>query len=117
MRGYKDHSALLEYKGAPTCTTRFVQPIVIGGEALINAWREVNEESRTKNADPQRLRRIFQTQLKSPERMQFALLEVMTFGWSNCANDRIEYVVYDESPVEEYKKLFTKVRTIRCEEP
>ena len=117
MRGYKDHAALLEYKAAPVCTARFARPIVDGGDALLAAWREVNEESRTKNADPERLKRIFEGQLRSPDRLHFALLEVMTFGWSNCANDLIEYVVYDETPVAEYKKLFSKVRTIRCDEP
>ena len=81
------------------------------------AWREVNEESRTKNADPERLKRIFESQMRSPDRMRYALLEVMTFGWSNCANELIEYVVHDETPPEEYKKLFTKVRTIKCDEP
>ena len=117
MRGYKDHSTLLEYTAAPACTTRFARPIIAGGDSLIAAWRTVNEESRTKNADPERLKRIFESQLKSPDRLNFALLEVMTFGWSNCANDLIEYIVYDETPPAEYKKLFSKVRTIRCDEP
>ena len=117
MRGYKDPAALLEYKGAPACTTRFAQPIVAGGDALINAWRLVNEDSRTKNSDPDRLKRIFESQMRSPDRLRFALLEVMAFGWSNCANDLIEYVAYDETPAMEFRKLFSKVRTIRCDEP
>ncbi len=117
MQGYKDPSALLEYTRAPACTTRFARPIVTGGDALIAAWRGVNEESRTKNADPERLKRIFDNQFRSPDRLKFAFLEVMAFGWSNCANELIEYIVQDETPALEYKKLFTKVRTIRCEEP
>ncbi len=117
MRGYKDPAALLEYKAAPACTVRWAQPINAGGDQLLNAWRAVNEESRAKNSDPERLKRIFENQLKSPDRLRYALLEVMTFGWSNCANALIEYVVYDEAPVKAYKELFTKVRTINCEEP
>ena len=117
MRGYKDPSTLLEYTAAPACTTRFARPIIAGGDTLIDAWRGVNEESRTKNADPGRLKRIFENQLRSPDRLKFALLEVMSFGWSNCANGLIEYIVYDETPAAEYKKLFSKVRTIRCDEP
>jgi len=117
MRGYRDPSALLDYAAAPACTTRFARPIIAGGDTLLAAWRQVNEESRTKNADPERLKRIFENQLRSPDRLRYALLEVMTFGWSNCANALIEYVVHDETPVEQYKKLFTKVRTLKCDEP
>jgi hypothetical protein len=117
VRGYKDHSALLEYTAAPACTAKFARPIIAGGDTLIAAWQQVNEESRIKNADPERIRRIYENQLKSPDRLRFALLEVMAFGWSNCANALIEYVVQDETPIAEYKKLFVKVKTIRCDEP
>lgn len=117
MRGYKDPKALLEYDGAPACKTKFAKPMIEGGDALIDSWRSVNEDSRAKNSDPERLKRIFENQLRSPERLRFALLEVMAFGWSNCANDLIEYVLYDGTPEAEFKKLFTRVRTISCDEP
>lgn len=117
MRAYREPAALFEYTGAPACVARYAGPINAGGDALLNVWRSVNEESRIKNSDPERLRRIFESQYKSPDRMRFALVEVMNFGWSNCANALIRYVDYDGTPEREFKKLFSKVRTLRCEEP
>ncbi len=117
MRAYREPAALLEYRDAPTCTAKFAEPIIAGGDELLKTWLLVNEDSRSKNSDPERLKRIFDNQLRSPDKFRFALLEVMAFGWSNCANELIEYINYDGTPEREFKKLFTKTRTIRCEEP
>jgi hypothetical protein len=116
MLGYKDRKALLGCTDAPECTTRFAEPLIAGGERLLTVWREVNEDSRKKNADPDRLRRIFDQQFRSPEQMNYALLEVMAFGWGNCANETIPYIEYDGTPQTEFEKLFVSVKR-RCDEP
>jgi hypothetical protein len=117
MLGYRNPSALLDYTGAPACTTRYARPLVSGGQDLLAVWRMVNEDSRKNNADPERIRRIYDEQLRSPERMHFALVEVMNFGWWNCANASIDHVPGDETPAREFRKLFKRTRTIRCDEP
>lgn len=63
------------------------------------------------------MQRIFEEQYASPDRMKFALVEVMTFGWWNCANKAIKYVDYDGSQEREFRKLFIRVKTISCDEP
>jgi hypothetical protein len=117
MLGYTNPSVLLDYPGAEECKTKFARPLAAGGDDLLRAWRTVNESSRENNADPERMRREFERQMASPDRMKFALVEVMGFGWGNCANALIDYVDYDGTPDREFKKLFTRVRTISCDEP
>lgn len=117
MAAYKDPKVLLGYTDAPVCTTKYANALIAGGDELLDTWRLVNEDSRAKNSDPERLRRTYEAQLASPDRLRFALLEVMAFGWSNCANDLIPYVNYDGTPEKEFKKLFRSVKTVRCDEP
>lgn len=117
MLGYSDPSKLLDYTLAPECTTRFARPLISGGDSLLAAWLAVNVESRKNNSDPDRLKRIFEQQLRSPDKMKFALIEVMNFGWSNCANALIERIDYDGTPEAEFKKLFKTAKTVRCYEP
>ena len=117
MLGYRDPKELLAYKDAPACTTKYAQPLVTGRDDLLAAWKTLNEESRKNNADPERVRRTYEEQLRSPDRMQHALVEVITFGWSNCANATRYHVQGDETPPKEFRKLFKQTRTIRCDEP
>lgn len=116
IRGHTDPRALMELTGVDECKTKYAAPLVAGGDALLAAWRRVNEESRRNNSDPERLRRRYEEQLASPDRMKYALVEVMTFGWWNCANQSIKYVEYDGSQEREFEKLFVRVRR-HCDEP
>lgn len=117
IRGYREPASLLEYRDAGECVKLFGIPLNDGGELLLQTWRRVNEDSRSKNADPERLRRIYDEQFASPDRLKFARVEVMMFGWWNCANARIPYVAEDGRAEREFKKLFIRVRTIDCDEP
>ncbi len=109
---------LREYPGADACKTQWAEPLIAGGEALVGAWRRVNEESRRNNADPDRLRRIFEEQEASPDRLKFAQLEVMAFGWWNCANALLDRHS-GPTPEQEkaFKDLFLRIDSESCEEP
>ena len=114
---YSDPSRLLTYTSAPACTTRYAKPLIAGGDQLLAAWLGVNVESRKNNADPDRLKRKFEQELRSADKMKFALVEVMNFGWANCANALIERIEHDGTAEAEFKKLFKSVKTLRCYEP
>ena len=60
---------------------------------------------------------VYEQQLASPDKLNFALVEVMTFGWSNCANALIPSVEYDGTQDKEFKKLFKSVKKVSCDEP
>ena len=115
---YRDPTVLRTYDHAPACNAKYVEPLIAGGDSLYKVWLEVNIEGRKRNADPDRVRRDFEAQMASPDRAKFAFVEVMAFGWGNCANALIEYDTtgQDGSYLKQFKKLFIRVRET-CEEP
>lgn len=117
IQAYTKPSVLKQSARAKNCVRKYADPLIKGGDELLNAWREVNEASRGRNADPERVRRIFEQKYASPDRFEHARLEVMTFGWWNCANETIAYVVSDEEQYKKFHDLFENVNTISCDEP
>lgn len=91
--------------------------MINGGNDLLALWLEINRESRRKNLSPENVRNIYERQFNSPDKLLYARIEVMTYGWWNCANDFIEYDQDDDRYQREFKKLFTRVKTIGCDEP
>lgn len=116
MIAFSDPSAINDFKLSPSCNQRFAGPLMKGGDDLMAAWLSVNMDNRSKNSDPERLRREFERQKASSDADTYARIEVITFGWYNCANQDIEYVGNDGSAGEEFQKLLTRVRG-QCDEP
>lgn len=110
---------MADYSGAPQCVKEYAGPIARGGEDLVEAWRKVNLASQSKNIDPQRLQRRFDEQNASPDRLKFALVETMSFGWWNCAIGEVQFASTNDTDktLREFKKLFRKVRTLQCDGP
>lgn len=115
VQAYEKPSALREVTYADACVQRFAPPLIAGGDALLTLWREVNEDARTKNADPERVRKDFEAKMASAERVKYAQVEVITFGWWNCVNEKIERG--DDSPVpsRNFWKLFKRVKKLGCD--
>lgn len=118
-KAYKDPAVLRTYETADACKAKYAESIILGGDNLLRIWREVNKASQVRNSDPGRLQRKFDEQFASADRLNFALVETMAFGWWNCANATIEYEPSegDGSRDREFRKLFVRVRTLACSEP
>ena len=114
--GYKDPERIRDFEQAACCLNFYAQPLIDGGEYLLTTWRKVNMDSRTRNASPERLKRVFETQFASAEKFDYARLEVMTFGWWNCANETIERIESGDETYEKFDELFINVER-ECEEP
>ncbi len=119
MQAYTEPAVLSQFSFAEKCVKEYAGPIAAGGESLVAAWRKVNLASQAKNGNPTRLQQRFDEQNASPDRLKFALVETMAFGWWNCANAEIAYARTDNSEqmIKEFAKLFVKFRTVSCDEP
>lgn len=117
IESYENPARLKEHAPAAACMKTYADPLIEGGNALLITWRKLNEESRRRNANPDRLRRIFEDRYNSPDKHQHARIEVMRFGWWNCANAFVQRVEQTDTPEKNFKKLFKRVRTIACDEP
>lgn len=120
MTAYTKPAVIAEYNGATECKAKYAGPLAAGGDDLLRVWREVNLDSQSKNASPERLQERFDQQLNSPDRFKFALVETMAFGWWNCANAvmRDGPAFADDTLVmeKEFRKLFTSIAE-ECDEP
>lgn len=119
LLAFRTPEVLRDYPAAAACKLKFVEPLIAKDESLFKVWLDVNMASRARNSDPDRLKREFDAEMASPDRIQFAIIEVMGFGFGNCANALIER---DEggsngSHEREFRKLFRRVRDVNCSEP
>lgn len=118
MAAYTDPTVIRKYQGAEACKLNYGEPLIEGGDSLIAAWRKVNLNSQSVNADPARLQRRWDEQNASPDRLKFALVETMSFGWWNCANREVKYAdeEFGAKADKEFRKFFVRVRET-CDEP
>lgn len=117
-RAYTRPQAINEYPRAESCKLKYAGPMIAGGESLVAAWRQVNLASQKVNASPKVLQERFDRENGSPDRLKFALVETMSFGWWNCANETIERPEQSSNGAaeKEFRKLFTRVKEV-CDEP
>jgi hypothetical protein len=83
---------------------------------VLGAWRKLVDQQKITNGIPKQLEAEFVAQSASPERMAYAKVALMTFGWGNCANAQRKYTnISDQYPLnEQFSKLFIKVRQSDC---
>lgn len=120
FRAYKEVNALKEYQSKNKAAQRYTTILLAGGNTLLDEWKELRKKMAERNCDPERITREYEARLASPERLNYAFVDVMTFGWFNSANEGIELAadIYPPEMVnKEWKKLFIKTKTIHCDEP
>lgn len=117
MASYKTPTSLRNYKYADECVSKYAEPLIQGGDALLSIWETVNIESRKRNSDPDRLKRGFDEERNSPDALKYAVVEVTAFGWWNCANALIDQGDDYDTLDKNFRKLFLRVREIKCDEP
>ncbi len=117
MLAYNKPLKLKEATFAESCVARFGNPLINGGDELLATWEMVNKDTRRNNGDPERVKKIFEAEYDSPDRYKYARVEVMSFGFWNCANALIGREESDGTHEEEFKKLFKQTKTVACDEP
>jgi len=83
---------------------------------MIEEWRKLREAMGKKNSDQQRIMNEFQERLNSPDQKDYAIVDLITFGWGNCANDGLKKAEHDERMYKKFNSLFIKIDS-ECDEP
>ncbi|MBP2617051.1 hypothetical protein [Chryseobacterium jejuense] len=85
-------------------------------DQMFAEWRKLREEMSKTNGNPQHVMDEYNEQLNSTDNRDYAIIDLITFGWGNCANDKIQRVSHDEKMNNEFNALFIKVDS-KCDEP
>lgn len=76
---------------------------------LLKGWRKLKDRQKLNNGSPEYLEKEYQEQLASDNRLKYARLDIMKYGWGNCMN---QFVYHHEDWIrieEEFQKLFLSV--------
>jgi len=112
---FSDPAILLNKKYSKNCD-RFVKALNSNETEMFAEWRKLREEMSKRNSDPQRIMNEFENRLNSVDKKDYAVLDLVVFGWGNCANDEISGPFHDEKMYKEFNSLFIKIDS-DCDEP
>ncbi|MDG1333268.1 MAG: hypothetical protein P8P74_13115 [Crocinitomicaceae bacterium] len=105
---YDNPDTLMSFATNDPQVNLFRNGLIKGGDTLVEAWREVVRIQKSRNARPERIQAEFEEQFNSPEKLEYAQLAVMMFGWWNHAN-HIIYTTPTEYYAGQFELLFSKV--------
>lgn len=105
---YESPDTLMSFETEDEQINLFRTGLINGGDDLITAWREVVRIQKSRNGYPERIQAEFEEQFKSPEKMEYARLTVMMFGWWNHVNHLI-YHTPEEYVIGQFESLFSKI--------
>lgn len=112
---FSDPSVLLDKKYSKNCD-RFVKALNSNDTEMIEEWRKLREEMSKNNSDPKRIMTEFENRLNSVDKKDYAILDLVVFGWGNCANNENSVPLHDEKMNKEFNSLFIKIDA-DCDEP
>ncbi|MEY8761172.1 hypothetical protein [Chryseobacterium tongliaoense] len=112
---YSDPSVLLKDKYSENCE-RFIKALNSNDTEMTEEWRKLREEMSKKNGDPQNVMNEFENRLNSPDRKDYAIMDLIVFGWGNCVNDDIQRPEHNTEMNKNFNSLFIKVDA-ECDEP
>jgi len=108
---------LKKFNEDDTCLQFYSTALILGGDSLLSAWKYLTEIQASKNCCPEKIWMKYNEQVNSEIKFQHGKVQILTFGWWNCANRYIDYFVEYQKVYDEYVKLFTLTKEIHCEDP
>jgi len=117
LAGYYKPSSLQHNPYYSSCK-EYADALASGDTTVVMlAWRKLKDAQKLNNGAPEALEQRFIQESAAPERMKYAKLELMTFGWYNCALQQTKYRDLPEQYHlrENYHKLFKTVKS-DCED-
>lgn len=116
IESYKNPSLLLNSKFSKNCSEYANVLASNDSVALLKAWNIMAEKQKSNNGSPESFWKTHLEKFNSKDRVQYAKMELKTYGWWNCANGEV-YRIDDNGEMEkEFNKLFTNIKSV-CDEP
>lgn len=115
---YTNPKILNQFKRPTDCTTKHYKALIANGDSLLKDWKEVMAGNALKNCCPEKIWETYNEQFKSADKLLYARIEVLTYGWWNCAIETVETSAkYETNKIDEFSKLFINTKKLYCEEP
>lgn len=83
---------------------------------LMKAWRTLVVEQSKSNGSPEYVMKQFEEESNDPDRLMYARVELITFGWHNKVNRTLPNIVHDEKLNNKFEQLFLETHA-ECDEP
>jgi len=116
IEAYNNPTVLLHTKYSETCSV-YVEALTSNDTtALLKSWQNLIEEQKRNNGAPEKLMNQYNEKYNSPDRLLYARMDLMTYGWWNCANAQTKKLSDDGTMEKEFNKLFIRFKT-DCIEP
>ncbi|WBV61949.1 hypothetical protein PFY12_07480 [Chryseobacterium camelliae] len=112
---FSDPSVLLNSKFSKNCEN-FVRALNSDEDVMIDEWRKLRIQMSKKNGSPERVMDEFENNLHAQNRNEYAIVDLITFGWGNCANNSIKRIEHDEKMMKAFNALFITIDS-ECDEP
>ena len=116
LLAYKNPQILKEHSKAYSLCSEYADALIEGKHKLMTTWKKLHAASVANNMYVEKSEKEFNNKFHSADSLFNARLEVMMFGWWNCANGLIPYVFHTEKISGEFKKIFKKY-DCDCNEP
>lgn len=81
---------------------------------LLKTWQDFAESKKEKMGNPEKYMENFYEKSHSVQRFTLARIDLITFGWNNCANEMVFHLTEDGSFERKFKELF-KTIVSNCE--
>ncbi len=107
---------LKQFKPNDPCLTYYSNALINGGDSLLSAWEHLTKIQSEKNGNPENIWSKYHEQRNSENKFLYGKIELLTFGWWNCAIDYVEYFD-NQKAIKEFEKLFISTREIYCDIP
>lgn len=76
---------------------------------ILQDWKRLAEERKQLNGIPEAYLAQFNAQYQSDDRLLYAKIDLLTYGWWNCANNSIRRVEVTEKMYSQFEKLFVNI--------
>lgn len=115
INAYNDPGILKASPFSENCK-KYAEAVSADEKTLLTVWKNFYESQSQSNSDPQGSLSRLETQYSSADAKDYALIDLITFAWGNCANHTLKRVSHDEKMDHEFGKLFSKIE-YNCDEP